>query len=75
MTIIVALKYIDNVYAKIKIFPNDLDECSSSGYHPKEWENLYIKDLFHELLLPSSNIAANALARYTGYLIKNNYDK
>lgn len=42
------------------------DIVSGSGYNLKAGDQVSLKDLLHDMMLPSSNIAANCVARVIG---------
>lgn len=72
MTVITALKYINNVHKQISIHNIDLENTSgTSGAIFQGGEILSFEDLLYACLLPSSNQAANAIARITGKYILN----
>lgn len=71
MTLCVCLDYIDDLQRKMHIRPSDMKGTEgTSGNVFKEWEKASIKDVMYAALYPSSNQAANALAREIGKNIR-----
>lgn len=73
LTLMVALDSNPDLDQKILIKPFDIEGTEgTSGTVFKRWEEVTLRDAFYAALLPSSNQAANAIARVVGKkLIKN----
>lgn len=67
MTLLTALDYLNDVSKMVYITPGDFIRCNSDVLHP--WEKVSLQDIMCAAMLPSSNVAANALARIAGSLI------
>ena len=67
MTLCVSLDNEKNTQRKIRIRPSDMKGTEgTSGNVFKEWEKVSLEDAMYAALLPSSNQAANAIAREIG---------
>ena len=64
MSLICACDYIHDFHTRVRIKKSDI--CKGSGNNLRKGDRVTIQDLFHDMLLSSSNTASNALARYVG---------
>lgn len=64
MSLICAVDYISCFDEKVKICQSDI--VLGSGNNLKKGDLVTLKDLFYDMLLPSSNTAAMAIARHIG---------
>lgn len=69
MTLIVARKYIKDWNAMEYITPFDVKDDDNDILH--SWDKISIHDMKEAMMIYSSNVAANALARITGERILN----
>lgn len=70
MTIITALDYIYDIHAPVIIKPLDVERTQgTSGSIFSVGDIVSLEDLMYAAMLPSSNQAANAIARYAGQKI------
>ena len=70
MTIITALDYIYDIHVPVIIKPLDVEGTQgTSGSIFSVGDIVSLEDLMYAAMLPSSNQAANAIARYTGQKI------
>lgn len=67
LSLICAADYIVDLRHKVRIRKSDI--VRGSGNNLRNEDVVTVEDLFYDMLLPSSNTAANALARYVGKLI------
>lgn len=67
MSLILAYDYIDDENEIVTIESSDI--IGGSGDNIQSGDKLTIRDLVYDMLLPSSNDAATALARHIGYKI------
>lgn len=67
LSLICATDYIVDLRHKVRIRKSDI--VRGSGNNLRNEDVVTIEDLFYDMLLPSSNTAAYALARYVGKLI------
>lgn len=70
MTMVIAKRYIQDWESKEYITPFDARNDDSDILH--EWDKLSIQDMMAAMMLNSSNVAANAIARIAGREILNN---
>ena len=75
MTMITALRYITDIYQPVIITQKDVENTTgTSGSIFTVGDTVTLKDLFYACLLPSSNQAANAIARIAGrYILDETY--
>ena len=64
MSLICASDFIDDYHEKVKIVKSDI--VRGSGNNLRRGDVVTVKDLFYDMLLPSSNTAATALSRHIG---------
>ncbi len=69
MSLICAIDYVHNLDEKVRIVNSDI--VNGSGNNLKEGDVVAVRDLFYDMLLPSSNTAATALSRFIGKRILN----
>ena len=67
LSLVCAADYIVDYQKKVRIRKSDIGR--GSGNNLRNEDVVTVEDLFYDMLLPSSNTAANALARYVGKLI------
>lgn len=71
MTALLALEYIKDIHQSMEIKAFDLINTSgTSGAIFTSGDVVTLEDLFYAAMLPSSNQAANAIARFAGNIIK-----
>lgn len=64
MTLICAIDFVNDLNEKVRIIGADI--VKGSGNNLKKGDVVTLRDLFFDMLLPSSNTAATALSRYVG---------
>ena len=75
LTLITAFKYIKNIQQVVTFIEDDLigtENTSGCYFHPED--TISINELIYAMLLPSSNQAANIIARVAGEIITNKMD-
>lgn len=75
MTVITALDYIYDIHVPVMIKPLDVESTQgTSGSIFSVGDIVSLEDLMYAAMLPSSNQAANAIARYAGQKILAEYN-